>query len=328
MLYDNHGRIINYVRLAVTDRCNLRCFYCMPEQGIRYVNRKDLLTFEEMERVMHILVGAGISKLRITGGEPFVRNGILDFMDRLGGLPGLESLHVTTNGTLTEGLIPDLVRMKVKSVNLSLDSLDPIRFREITRRDAFDRVRHTLDALLESPIEVKINMVIMGGRNIEDIGPMTELTRNHLVAVRLIEEMPFNGTGLRASPEWSATRILDHLRSLYPQITAAPAPPFSTSSNYHIPGFVGQVGIIAAYSRTFCGSCNRIRITPQGELRTCLYGDPVLNFRTLLRNGASDNHIDRALRKVLSQRFADGFKAQEARQNPESVGESMATIGG
>ena len=194
MLIDNHGREINYLRLAVTDRCNLRCFYCMPENGIKYMNRKDLLSFEEMTRLIRVFGDLGVSKIRITGGEPFVRKGIMSFLKGVSELATIKEINITTNGTFTVEQIPALEKMGIKSVNLSLDSLDSQRFFDITRRDLFDQVMTTYRKLVDSKIRVKTNMVVMDGRNIEDIYPMLELTKYDDVSVRFIEEMPFNGT--------------------------------------------------------------------------------------------------------------------------------------
>jgi len=327
MLYDNHGRKINYVRLAVTDRCNLRCYYCMPENGIKYVKRKDLLSFEEMERLMRIFSDLGISKLRITGGEPFVRKGIMDFLGKMAALEKIEQIHITTNGTFTREYVSDLEALGIKSINLSLDSLDRERFREITRRDMFPSVMETFESLLESNIRVKINMVVMEGRNIEDIADMLELTRNNDVAVRFIEEMPFNGSG--GNPTfWSMRKILDHIKSQHPDIIKLPDPESSTSVNYKIPGYQGSFGIIAAFTRTFCGTCNRIRITPQGMLKTCLYDKGGLSFREVLRSGVTDEEIAQTLINAMGNRYKDGFEAENDRGASRPVSESMATIGG
>jgi cyclic pyranopterin phosphate synthase len=221
-LLDNHGRPVNYLRLAVTDRCNLRCFYCMPEEGIQYLPKKALLTYEEMERTVRVLAGLGVNKVRITGGEPFVRNGLLGFLRRLGEIPGVEALHLTTNGVLTAPHVAELKALGVRSVNLSLDTLDRDRFRHITRRDELPRVLDTLYALLGVGIEVKINMVVMEGKNTQDIGPMAELTRQHPVSVRFIEEMPFNGEGARLEGfTWNYRRILDELKIRYPGLYKA-----------------------------------------------------------------------------------------------------------
>ncbi len=330
MLYDNHGRPINYLRLAVTDRCNLRCFYCMPEEGIDYLPRKELLTYEEMERVVKLMVGLGINKVRITGGEPFLRKGMMEFLERLLQIEGLDILNITTNGTLTGRLVPKLKAMGITSVNLSLDTLDPQRFFEITRRDSFDTVMQTFHELLENDMPTKINCVVMNGRNTDDLIPMVELAKDYPVDVRFIEEMPFNGSGASdKNHAWAYLQILEHIKLKYPNIVKLEDAPSSTSFNYQIPGFKGSVGIIAAYSRLFCGTCNRIRLTPQGMLKTCLYDDGVFNLKNLIREGGDDEHLKTALLEALRNRAKDGFEAEEKRnQFGLPVSESMATIGG
>ncbi len=327
MLYDNHGRVINYIRLAVTDRCNLRCTYCMPEEGIKYVAQKALLSYEELERLLGILGGMGIRKVRITGGEPFVRKDMPRFMERITQIKGIEQLHLTTNGTVGDHLAPFLKKIGVKSVNLSLDSLDPKRFYAITRRDVFPKVMDTFHALIQEGIPTKINMVVMANSNIEDIIPMVELTRKYPVSVRFIEEMPFNGAGGKTSGvEWNYRKILQHLQAQYPDLQKIPDPPNATAMHYKIPNFQGNFGIIAAYSRTFCGSCNRIRLTPQGVLKTCLYDDGVFNLKDLIRAGASDAQIKATLLEALGNRAKDGHEAEKKRHF--GISESMSTIGG
>jgi molybdenum cofactor biosynthesis protein A len=327
-LYDNHGRPINYVRLAVTDRCNLRCFYCMPEEGIRYLPKKHLLTFEEIERLISILASMGITKVRLTGGEPFVRNDLMQLINRVSEIPGIQDLHLTTNGVLTAPYVPQLKNLGIASVNLSLDTLDKSRFSSITRRDEFEPVMKTLHLLLEHQVPVKINAVVMDGKNIDDIIPLIELTKHHAVGIRFIEEMPFNGEGNHyASLTWTYKKILDYIQNHYTLEKIADAP-FSTSYNYQIPGYTGNIGVIAAFSRTFCGTCNRIRITAQGTLKTCLYDDGVLDIRQLLRSGVDDEGIKRHLLKAFGSRAKDGFEAELKRQNHIPITESMSTIGG
>lgn len=326
MLIDNYGRVMNYVRLAVTDRCNLRCFYCMPEEGINYLPRKDLLSYEEMTRLMHILVDLGITKVRITGGEPFLRKDMMQFLTMLSELP-LQEVHITTNGTLTEPLVPKLKSLGIKSVNLSLDTLDQERFLQITRRDELHKVLGTLESLLSHDIRTKINMVVMPGRNDQDIISMLELCRQHPLTVRFIEEMPFNGSELAVAGGWDHHQILQHIRNHYPSVSACTNPPNSTASHYKIEGFKGDFGIIAAYSRTFCGSCNRLRITPQGVLRTCLYAQGVFSLRDLLRQGLNDAEIMTAIGDAVAHRFKDGFEAEKHRSQ-QVISESMSSIGG
>ncbi len=326
MIFDNHNRPITYLRLAVTDRCNLRCFYCMPEAGIRYMPKQQLLTYEEMERLVTVLARLGVSKVRITGGEPFVRSELMSFMHRLAAVDGIDDLSITTNGVLTAPHVADMAALGVKSVNLSLDTLDRERFRQITRRDELPAVLRTLDALLAAGIETKINAVVMEGQNTQDIVPLTELTRDRPIDVRFIEEMPFNGEGSHYPVlHWTHRRIIQEIQSFYPDLTKILDPRYSTSANYHIPGHQGKVGIIAAFSRTFCGTCNRIRMTAQGTLKTCLYDDGVLDVRELMRSGATDTELEAAFLRAFSHRPANGFEAESHRS---TVTESMATIGG
>ncbi|WP_234735633.1 GTP 3',8-cyclase MoaA [Tellurirhabdus bombi] len=326
MIFDNHNRPISYLRLAVTDRCNLRCFYCMPEEGIKYLPKHQLLTYEEMERLVRVLAKLGVSKVRLTGGEPFVRNGLMEFLEQLASIDGIQEWNITTNGILTAPHIPELVRLGVGSVNLSIDTLDRERFRLITRRDELPAVRQTLDALLAHQVPVKLNAVVMEGKNIEDIPLLSELTRESPIEVRFIEEMPFNGGGSHYPVlTWTHQRILSELKSLYPDIQKIPDPANSTSYSYQIPGYKGTIGIIAAFTRSFCGSCNRIRLTAQGTLKTCLYDSGVLDVRALLRSGADDADLTAAFLKAFAHRPKNGFEAEQQRS---PVTESMSTIGG
>jgi molybdenum cofactor biosynthesis protein A len=329
LLIDNHGRKINYLRLAVTDRCNLRCFYCMPEDGLNWLSRAELMTYEEMMRSCTLLVKMGIEKIRITGGEPFVRKDIMKLLTAISKLSGLKELSLTTNGVLTAPHIPELKALGIKTVNLSLDTLDAGRFFAITRRDEFADVMLTLEELLKHGIEVKINAVVMAGKNIPDIIPLVELTKDTPVSVRFIEEMPFNGDGHQYSGiQWDHVRILQEIKEKFPSIQKLMDPAYSTSYNYQVPGHKGSVGIIAAYSRTFCGTCNRIRITPQGELKNCLYDDGVLNIRDLIRSGTNDVDLETGLLHVFGHREKDGWEAERNRIEKTGVHESMATIGG
>jgi molybdenum cofactor biosynthesis protein A len=326
-LFDNHNRPLNYVRLAVTDRCNLRCFYCMPHERMQYLPKKEVLSFEEMERLMRILASLGINKVRLTGGEPFVRNDLMKLIRSIYAIPGIHDVHLTTNGILTAPYIPELKKLGISSINLSLDTLDRDRFLQITRRDEFDATFKTFYLLQEYEIPVKINAVVMDKKNIEDIIPLAELTQLAKVDVRFIEEMPFNGKGSsQASLFWNHRQILQHLEGHFGPMIKEVDGPSSTSVNYRIPGYTGTIGIIPAYSRTFCGTCNRIRITPQGELKTCLYDGGALNLKDLLRSGSSDEVIIERLLHAFRHRAKDGFEAEK--RKTIKVFESMSTIGG
>ncbi len=320
---------MNYLRLAVTDRCNLRCFYCMPEEGIKYLPKKELLTYEEMLRLCSNLAELGVSKIRLTGGEPFVRNDLMDFIRNLNEIPGINSINLTTNGVLTGKYIPDFSSVGIKTVNLSLDTFDKERFFKITRRNEFDKVVDTFYKLLDSGIDVKINAVVMEGQNIEDLNSLVALTKDHKVDVRFIEEMPFNGEGMHYPKLiWNHKKIIDHIKGAYPELQRIVDPPNSTSYGYQVPGYKGQIGVIAAFTRTFCGTCNRIRLTAQGQLKTCLYDDGVFDFRDFIRSGVSDVQIKDKFIELFGSRAKDGFEAEKRRSANSIVSESMSTIGG
>lgn len=328
-IIDNHGRPITYVRLAVTDRCNLRCFYCMPAEGIKYLPRKELLTYEEMERLLRVLATMGITKVRITGGEPFVRKDLISFLKRVTEIPGIKQVHITTNGVLTTQHVPELKKIGISSVNLSLDTMDKARFAEMTRRDEYDKVMECFHALVDHGIRTKINAVIMEGKNTQDIIPLAELAKDYPVDVRFIEEMPFNGSGANYPKlGWNHKRIYEELEQHYPNILPFFEMPGSTVSSYQIRGYKGKLGIIAAFTRTFCRTCNRIRMTAQGTLKTCLYDDGVMDIRKIMRNGASDEELAKAFQSAIGTRAKDGFEAEKNRKHKNPVSESMSTIGG
>ena len=301
----------------------------MPEEGLNWLSRNELMSYEEMLRVCTLLVKMGIQKIRITGGEPFVRKDIMKLLSALSVLSGLNELTITTNGILTAPLVPELKKIGIKSVNLSLDTLDANRFFAITKRDEFGKVMETLEQLLKHDIEVKINAVVMDGKNTQDINPLVELTKELPVSVRFIEEMPFNGDGhVYQGLQWDYVRILAEIEQQYPTIKKLDDPAYSTSYNYKIPGYAGSIGIIAAYSRTFCGTCNRIRITPVGELKTCLYDGGVLNIKDLMRSGIDESDCQDKLIYAFGHRPKDGWEAEKNRNVNDPAHESMATIGG
>ena len=329
VLYDNHGRPLRYLRLAVTDRCNLRCFYCMPAEGIQFSPRKEVLSFEEMERLVRILVEMGITKLRLTGGEPFVRKDLMEFLERLAAMEGLEEIHLTSNGTHLLQHIPRLKELGIASINLSLDSLDAERFHQITRRDVFAEVWEAYQSLLHHGIRTKINAVVMEEHNLDDLLPFCELTRKDDVAVRFIEEMPFNGGSKGYTPiTWNARKIIETIQEEYHALERLDDAASSTSHNYRIPGYTGTIGVIPAYTRTICGHCDRIRLTPKGTLKTCLYDKGAFSFRDFMRQGATDEEIKAQFLKAFGNRAKNGFEAEARSNTNESNFESMATIGG
>lgn len=329
MLTDKFGRHINYLRLAVVDRCNLRCTYCMPENGLPWIKQNDLMTDEEMLKICSIFTDLGVDKIRITGGEPFVRKNCISLIENISKLNGLTDLSLTTNGLLTEQYIPQLKAFGVKSVNLSLDTLDEERFFKITRRKSFDKVMKTLESLLKHQIKVKINTVVMEDQNTEDIIPLVQLTKELPVDVRFIEEMPFNGNNnAEIVPKWNFPQIYNHIKDHFPDIEKLKDPKSSTSYNYKIPGFTGNIGIIAAYTRSFCGDCNRIRITPSGILRTCLYEGGGINLKEKIRSGATDEELKNIIINSIHHKPKDGWEAEKQTMNASEIHQSMATIGG
>jgi cyclic pyranopterin phosphate synthase len=298
----------------------------MPAEGINYLPERELLSWEEMFRLTRIMHEMGIKKVRITGGEPFVRNGLVDFLTDLAGLKDLE-ICLTTNGVFIGDYIETLQKLGVRHINLSLDSLNRDRFQEITRRDDFAKVYDNLIRLIQAGFQVKINAVVMHGKNEEDIIELTEFARTHPVSVRFIEEMPFNGSGLvEEKLFWDHVRILERIRSQFPDLKARPFLFGETAKTYEIPGFQGNVGIIAAFSRTFCGTCNRIRLTAKGQVKTCLYDDGVFDLKAYLRGGISDEEIKIQLMTLFKARSLDGFEAEKNRKGV--ITESMTTIGG
>lgn len=327
-LIDSFGRQMEYVRLAVTDRCNLRCQYCMPAHGIEIAPRADLLTFKEMYRIIRVLTELGVTKVRLTGGEPFVRKDFIQFLEMLSFNDLLEAINITTNGAMISKHIPTLEKMeKIKNINLSIDSLQKEKFFQITRRDVFPEVYETFEALEKSNLNLKLNVVVQAGFNTDEIVDFVALTKDKNVAVRFIEEMPFNGKGQREIQEnWNYTRILDEIKTQF-DVKSIVSEKSSTSKNFSIEGHKGTVGIIPAFTRTICGDCNRIRITPIGTFKNCLFDDGVFNIRDFIRKGASNEDLKELFLSLVKEKPENGFVA-EANRKKGNVSESMSTIGG
>ena len=327
-LIDRFGRQINYVRLAVTDRCNLRCQYCMPAHGIDIVDRKELLTYKEMYRVIRVLTELGVTKVRLTGGEPFVRKDFMGFLEMLSYNDLLEDINITTNGVLISKHIVALENLKkVKNINLSIDSLHADTFNKITRRNVFDEVFKTMEILEESSLNLKLNVVVQSGVNTNEIVDFVALTKDKNIAVRFIEEMPFNGKGQREMQEsWNYNRILKEIKTGF-DVKELQSEKSSTSRNFSIENHKGTVGIIPAFTRTICGDCNRIRITSTGTFKNCLFDDGVFNLRDFLREGASNDELKELFLSLVKEKPENGFIA-EANRTKGDVSESMSTIGG
>ncbi len=324
-LIDNFDRPITYLRLAVTDRCNLRCVYCMPPGGVHLLPREQVLSLEEMVRLVEILVELGISKVRITGGEPFVRRGLVPFLQELKRLPGLKSLHITTNGVQTAPFIPQLKKIGLNGLNLSLDTLHPERFARIARRARFEQVWTTFRRALEYDLPLKINCVVQRGLNEDEIPALASLARQYPIEVRFIEQMPFDGEKRPVRNPVRYEEIAAALRTSFPGLEEIPGNG-ATARLFQVPGFRGRLGIIGGYSRCFCATCNRLRLTAAGMLHTCLYDKNGVNLRQLLRAGASPEEIGEAVRRSVRARYQNGHQSETAQENQPAV--SMASIGG
>lgn len=326
MLIDGFGRPITYLRLAITDRCNLRCGYCMPEKGLDWLPRKDLLTYEEMLTLCRIFSSLGISKIRFTGGEPTLRKDFNDLVNEVHRHQWFRAMHLTTNATHAVPTHGADGQVLWHSVNVSLDSLDPENFHRITRRDEWHKVMHHIEALVDASIPLRINMVVMNERNAHELMHFANWAFRQTIDVRFIEEMPFNGSDIHRPMVWTHARIEEELRQHFLLERQPKQEHGETATYYTAPGMLGRIGIIAAYTRSFCGSCNRLRLTPQGELLTCLYSDRGVSLRDALRSGASDDELASLIRTAVRNKERDGHEAEQQRQT--ALGQSMARIGG
>jgi cyclic pyranopterin phosphate synthase len=326
-LVDGHGRRIGDVRVSVTDRCNFRCQYCMPAEGLPWLERRDVLTFEEITRLVALLAGMGVSAVRLTGGEPLVRRDFPRLAAMLAAVDGVEDLAVTTNGYLLERDAAALVDAGITRFNVSVDSLQRDRFFDMTRRDALPRVLRGLEALAAFPAAhpIKVNAVALRGFTEDEVLPFAEFARSHPYEVRFIEWMPLDGD--RA---WSRDRMLpgDEVRALIHAVhplEPEPREPHATARVYRFADGRGRIGFINPVSEPFCGDCDRIRLTADGKVRTCLFSLGETDLRGPLRAGASDAELERIVRdavwrKELKHHVNDPGFVQPAR--------SMSAIGG
>tara|TARA_R110000796_G_scaffold252631_1_gene389213 strand:+ start:97519 stop:98502 length:984 start_codon:yes stop_codon:yes gene_type:complete len=327
MLVDNHNRKINYLRLAVTDRCNLRCNYCMPSEGINFAENDKLFTIDELSRLSEILVSQGINKIRITGGEPFVRKDLMVLLRNLSKMEALSDISVTTNATLIGPYIDELKALGIMNINVSMDAITKETFEKITRRNQYETVHSNILRLITEGFNVRINFIALDGQNTDDIIPMLDLAKHFDVCIRFLEEMPFNGGSKNFEKiTWDYKHILDHIAKVYPNYYKLESPKTSTSINYKIPGFEGTFGVIPSFSRTFCGSCNRLRISATGDVITCLYAKASTNLLTILRENNSEESIKEAIVKAIGSRAKTGFDAQK--EYKDVFSNSMTSIGG
>ena len=288
MLVDRYGRVIDYMRISVTDRCNLRCRYCMPEEGTELFERKHILSYEQLEKLVDLAITAGIKKFRFTGGEPLVRRDLVPFIGRVAAKPGVDSVGITTNGLLLEKFADDLFAAGVRRINLSLDSLDRETFRKLTHRDALEDVLRGLERVTELGFApIKINAVLMRGINTDEIDDLLALTDRHAYHLRFIEFMPYGEWQDRQSYVVAADEIHAILES---KGYARDAGPSGMGPAYYFrrPGAPGSVGIISPVSDKFCEGCNRLRLNAQGELRSCLLDSSMVNLKDAVDAEADD----------------------------------------
>jgi GTP 3',8-cyclase len=323
-LIDPFGRKMDYLRLAITDRCNLRCQYCMPAEGIPLKSHDTILRFEEMERLIRIFTNLGVKKIRLTGGEPFVRKGSLEFLKKINEIDALKSINITTNAVLIDDVLDHFRKLKIGSLNISIDSLQKERFAQITRRDDFDVVWANIQKALKLNLAVKLNTVVLAGINEDEIKDFCLLAKEWPVEVRFIEQMPFSG-GPPEEKILSADQIIGRIKNTFPNLVENQLPN-STARLFSQTGFKGKIGVIAGYSRTFCSSCNRLRITPDGHLKTCLYDHSAVDLKSLLRHGLPDQEIEKSIRQAVNNRAEDGFESEKRSNRLYNL--SMAQIGG
>lgn len=305
-LIDNYQRLHDNLRLSVTDRCNIRCFYCMPEKDVEFVPRAEILRFEEMERFARIAVGLGVKKIRVTGGEPLVRKDLHILVRKLVEMPGVEDVALTTNGVLLAPQAEALYDAGLRRLNIHLDTLDRARFEEITRRDELLRVLEGIDAAQRLGFgPIKINAVAVKGLVEQDIVPLAQFGRERGIEIRYIEFMPLDAQNL-----WDHSRVLlaENILTMLAEgigpLDPVPDPdPRAPALEYRFRDGRGQVGFIASVSRPFCLNCNRIRLTADGKLRYCLFAIEETDVKGLLRGGAPDEEIAETIRATVRAKW-------------------------
>ncbi|KAL5354428.1 hypothetical protein ACLOAV_000517 [Pseudogymnoascus australis] len=317
-LTDNFYRQHDYLRISITEKCNLRCLYCMPEEGVPQSPPSHLLTTPEIVLLSELFVSQGVTKIRLTGGEPTVRKDIVSMMQQIGqlrgaraGREGLKDLCLTTNGISLWRKLDSMAEAGLTGVNLSLDTLDPYQFQIMTRRKGFDAVQRSIDRIFEmnslgAGIKLKINCVVMRGLNDREILDFVELGREKDIEVRFIEYMPFDGNKWSEGKMLPFQEMLDRIKEKYPGVEKVQDHKNDTSKTYSVPGFVGKFGFITSMTHNFCGTCNRLRITSDGNLKVCLFGNDEVSLRDILRDNNLGNPIDEeafeAMKKIEMDR--------------------------
>ena len=329
LLQDTFGRNHNYLRISITEHCNLRCTYCMPEDGIQLTPKSHLMTADEIVHIAQTFVNLGVTKIRLTGGEPLVRKDAKDIILRLGKL-GI-NLTITTNGILVPNFIEIFKEARIKTVNISIDSLVKDKFNKITRREYFDVVQKNIDLLLEENFNVKLNVVLIKSFNDNEILDFIALTKNKNVQVRFIEFMPFTGNQWNKSKLVSYAEIMEILQSEYQieEIERLQDSANDTAKNFKINSHIGSFAIISSVTNPFCSTCNRIRLTADGKLKNCLFSNSETSLLDVLRAGESI--IPLIEQNLLSKKAVRAGMDDDLKfQNPElfSQNRSMIAIGG
>ena len=323
---DRFGRTFNYLRLAVNEYCNLRCIYCMPEEGIPFKDKEKLITTKEIFKLIRIMTDMGVSKIRFTGGEPLLREDIPDLIHYASEISTVDSVNLTTNGLLLPAYLESLEQAGLTGINISLDTLNTEKFKAITRRNGLDKVIEGLDMAIKSNIgSIKVNVVAMRDFNDNEILDFAELTNENDITVRFIELMPFDTHQIwKTGKFYRAEQIVNDLKSQIKELN----PVSGSNTEYHvfqIQGYSGKVAVIPSYTRSLCGNCNRIRITADGKLLNCLYSQTETNIRDAIRNGESNQDIKNMIRNAMTEKLRDGWTAQNLGQDQR---ESMTQIGG
>ena len=323
---DRFGRTFNYLRIAINERCNLRCIYCMPEEGILFQEKDRLLDKNEICKIIKVMSELGVSKIRFTGGEPLLRKDLLDLIQYTYQETDISSIHLTTNGVLLPKYINQLVKAGLNGINISLDTLNKEKFKKITRREELENVLKGLNLAFCSGIKsIKVNTVVMKAFNNEEITDFVELTKNNDITVRFIELMPFDSHQIwKTGKFYSANHIVNDLRSHYRTLI----PVKGSSTEYYIfkiKEYTGRVAVIPSYTRSLCSACNRIRVTADGNLLNCLYSRSGTNIRDAIRNGMKDEGLKKLIVGSMQKKLKDGLIAQN---HGNDLRDSMTQIGG
>ncbi|KAF1407861.1 Molybdenum cofactor biosynthesis protein 1, partial [Spheniscus humboldti] len=325
-LTDSFGRQHNYLRISLTEKCNLRCQYCMPEEGVQLTPKSELLTAQEIITLARLFVKEGVEKIRLTGGEPLIRPDVVDIVGQLYKLEGLKTIAVTTNGINLARLLPRLKEAGLNAVNISLDTLVPAKFEFIVRRKGFHKVMEGIYKATElGYCPVKVNCVVMRGFNEDELLDFVDFTKDLPIDVRFIEYMPFDGNKWNFKKMVSYKEMLDTIKQQWPELEKLPCEASSTAKSYKVPHFQGQISFITSMSEHFCGSCNRLRITADGNLKVCLFGNSEVSLRDHLRSGASEEELVQIIGAAVGRKkkqHAGMFNISQMKNRP------MILIGG